>query len=65
MINLFSKKSASQVNLDRISSDKLIENLDEKREELLAGGSNKLFVGGLSFNSVQQATGTNFILIID
>lgn len=39
MINLFSKKSASQVNLDRISSDKLIENLDEKREELLAGGA--------------------------
>lgn len=56
MINLFSKKSASQVNLDRISSDKMIENLDEKREELLAGGSmagNRLFVGGLSFNIAQ------------
>lgn len=39
MINLFSKKSASQVNLDKISSDKLIENLDEQREELLAGGA--------------------------
>ena len=39
MINLFSKKSALQVNLDRISSEKLIEYLDEKREELLAGGA--------------------------
>ncbi len=39
MINLFSKKSASQVNLDRIASEKLIENLDEQGEALLAGGS--------------------------
>ncbi|OKH39355.1 hypothetical protein NIES2119_06335 [[Phormidium ambiguum] IAM M-71] len=65
MINLFSKKSASQVNLDKISSEKLIENLDETREEFLAGGANKLFVGNLSFNSAQQAAVTNFILIID
>lgn len=39
MINFFSKKVALKDNLDKISSEKLIENLDEQREELLAGGS--------------------------
>lgn len=39
MINSFSKKTVSQVKLDSTSSEKLTVKLNEKQEELLAGGA--------------------------
>ncbi|MFB2938912.1 hypothetical protein ACE1B6_26970 [Aerosakkonemataceae cyanobacterium BLCC-F154] len=62
MINLFSKRVALKDSLGRISSEKLIENLDEKREELLAGGSiaTPSFLGQVNKAKTAKSSGVLF-----